>query len=242
MDNAAQNNERIATDKRIPHSRLIQYLVDSGASQLVVKTVCDMTRYGVYPEAADLAARNQSIISESLTNLKAKSESKPVWPDTVDSSGFQFGRKSVAELAGCHPLIVEFAAKTLTYSRVDFMVYDGLRTKIEQAKLVQQGMSKTMQSMHLPQKDGFSHAVDLVPVINGVPKWDWDQIYFIACAADRAAHELGIAERITWGGAWDRRLSDFGGDTNAFRKVVMEYCDRHPGKDFIDGPHWQLES
>jgi len=58
---------------------------------------------------------------------------------------------------------------------------------------------------------------------------------------DQAATELGIAHLITWGGAWDRKLSDFGGNERAYQAEVEAYKIRHPGKDFIDGPHFEIE-
>jgi peptidoglycan LD-endopeptidase CwlK len=58
---------------------------------------------------------------------------------------------------------------------------------------------------------------------------------------DEAATELGLAHKITWGGAWDRRLSDFGGERIAYEREVQEYRKRHPGPDFVDGPHFQME-
>lgn len=154
-------------------------------------------------------------------------------------SQFSFGRKSKTELAGVIPALVSVAELGLKLSTQDFMIYDGLRTKAEQSVLVAKGASKTMNSKHLPQADGFSHAIDAVPVVGTLPKWDWELIYHVALAIDQAATQLGVANRIVWGGAWDRRLSDFGGNSQAYRKVVEDYCARHPGKDFIDGPHFQ---
>ena len=246
MDNAAQNNEKVlrgeATDKRLPHSQLIQYLKEVGTAPRILQIVLEMTRHGVFPEGAELRGSvhdpklvelNRSVIDKAIDSLMFKQQS---WPNTLEDSRFKFGRKSCAELEGIDPLLEEFARRTLSHSEVDFMVFDGLRTPQEQRDLVARGASKTMQSYHLRGK-----AVDLVPIVDGIPKWDWEPIYFIVCAADRAATELGIAERITWGGAWDRRLSDFGGNVKEIRRVVEEYCERHPGKDFIDGPHFQLE-
>lgn len=123
----------------------------------------------------------------------------------------------------------------LKYSLQDFVVYDGIRTYKEQVALKSAGKSKTLQSKHL-----VGLAIDLVPWINGAPVWDWDGCYKIACAMDLAATELGIAHLITWGGAWDRKLSDFNADPRAYADAVVEYRNRHPGPDFIDGPHFEI--
>lgn len=154
-------------------------------------------------------------------------------------SGFKFGGKSNAELVGVLPIMVEVAELALRLSTQDFMIFDGLRTADEQRVLVAKGMSKTMNSKHLKQKDGYSHAFDAVPVVGSIPKWDWQLIYPVAYAVDQAATALGVADKIRWGGAWDRTLADFGGDVKAYEREVRLYCDRHPGKDFIDGPHFE---
>ena len=157
-------------------------------------------------------------------------------------SGFQFGRRSESELAGVIPVMVNVAHEALSLSTQDFMIFDGLRTNEEQHQLLKAGMTKTLQSKHLRQRDGFSHAFDAVPVVNGIPKWDWNLIYPVAHAVWRAAMDFGVADRITWGGAWDRRLSDFRDATaDDFKRYVAEYQSRHKGRDFIDGPHFQWE-
>lgn len=150
-------------------------------------------------------------------------------------SGFKFGPSSERELVGVNPDLVRVTRLALRYSLQDFTVYDGLRTVKEQEEHVRRGTSRTMQSKHLQ-----GLAVDLVPWINGAPKWDWDGCYKIACAMDLAATELGLAHRITWGGAWDRKLSDFGGDPKAYADEVQAYRSRRGGKAFLDGPHFEI--
>lgn len=159
------------------------------------------------------------------------------------SSNFVFGRKSKSELEGCHPILIEVATLALKHTMQDFMVHDGLRTVAEQRRHVANGASTTMNSKHLPQSDGFSHAMDLVPIIGGVPQWDWDGCYRIACAVDFAATELGYADKIRWGGAWDRTLADFGGDPGEYRKAVNDFASIRKGQGrrvFLDGPHYEL--
>lgn len=152
------------------------------------------------------------------------------------TSGFVFGASSERELVGVHPDLVRVTRRALELCNQDFCVFDGIRTLKEQAQYVKDGKSKTMQSKHLK-----GLAVDLVPWIGGKPVWDWNGCYKIACAMDQAATELGLAHKITWGGAWDRRLSDFGGDWQAYADEVAKYRNRHRGPDFIDGPHFEIE-
>lgn len=149
-------------------------------------------------------------------------------------TAFKFGAASTKELQGVKSELVTVTHLALSLSTQDFMVFDGIRTWKEQAEHVRRGTSKTMRSKHL---DGL--AVDLVPYINGGPKWDWEGCYKIAWAMDQAATQLGFAGNIRWGGAWDRVLSDFGGDFSDYIQEVNEYMNRHKGPDFIDGPHFE---
>ena len=55
---------------------------------------------------------------------------------------------------------------------LDATVFDGLRTLPEQRENLRRGVSKTLKSKHLPQADGYGHAVDIVPIINGQLAWD----------------------------------------------------------------------
>lgn len=146
---------------------------------------------------------------------------------------------SLHNLQGVHPKLVDCVKLAIGFTLQDFCVYEGLRTIQQQHINVQRGVSQTMDSMHIPQFDGLGHAVDLVPWINGKPTWDWTGCYKIAAAMDKAANQLGIAHNIRWGGAWDRRLSDFNSDPAAFAQATHDYAARHPGKDFLDGPHFE---
>ena len=147
-------------------------------------------------------------------------------------------KSSLRELTGVHPSLVAVVHRAIEITEQDFAVHDGLRTDQEQAALVASGASKTRNSKHIIQNDGYGHAVDLVPVINGKLRWEWGPIYMIAAAVDTAATELGVALR--WGGVWDKPLAAYGGSPEALRKETDAYCIRHPGQDFIDGPHFEL--
>lgn len=155
---------------------------------------------------------------------------------------FRFGSKSLAELRGVHPRLVDCVHRALQLSPVDFGVHDGLRTIDEQRRYVERGVSKTMNSMHLPQADGFSHAVDLVPYINGKLRWEWPPIFDIAAAMHRAATELHLPLR--WGGVWDRRFpQDFGSRPGSIKDEVDAYVQRRRSigrSAFLDGPHFEL--
>lgn len=213
-----------------------------------IRLLEEATRGGVLPEGWDgdpkslrfpvqqVPIRELPSVSDGvLVSGSGSTDRLPVVPD----SGFVFGKSSEKELIGVRPELIECARQALKRSEQDFIVYDGIRSIAEQRHYVQIGTSQTMESKHLPQPDGFGHALDLVPWIGGRPVWDWQGCYKIAAAMDVAATLMGIANRIRWGGAWDRRLSDFESNPTAYAKAVEQYRARHAGKDFIDGPHFE---
>lgn len=158
---------------------------------------------------------------------------------------FAYGPASRKELVGVHPLVVRFAELTLEKSPVDIAVADGLRTIAEQREYVRTGVSKTLESMHLPQSDGLGRAVDLVPFIGGRKRWEWPPIYQIAAAANAAAHELQLGGKIRWGGCWEfigtQQL--VGAGPEVFEDMVEAYGARRRAagkKPFTDGPHYEL--
>lgn len=156
---------------------------------------------------------------------------------------YNLGRKSLDELNGVHPRLVEVVKRAIQLTPVDFGVHDGLRTRDEQVRYVESGVSKTMNSKHLPQADGWGHAVDLVPYINGKLRWEWPPIYAVAAAMAIAAREQQLPLR--WGGVWDRRFPvDFPTYTaGGMERAVSAYTARQRARGrraFLDGPHFEL--
>lgn len=123
----------------------------------------------------------------------------------------KFGTASEKNLLGVHPLLVQVCYDAILI--MDFKVLDGVRTPEEQAINLIRGVSWTADSKHLPQSDGYSHAVDLAP-------WpvDWkdaEQFCVLAGVMKACAHRLGVTLR--WGGDWnmnnstrDERKRDYG--------------------------------
>lgn len=121
---------------------------------------------------------------------------------------------SEGRLKGVHPdlvRVVRRAAADWHDDNLSFIVTCGLRTLAEQKVLVAKGASKTLNSRHIPGKDGYSKAVDLAAMLNGKLKWDWPLYAKLAASMKAAA----AAEKVTieWGGDW---------------------------RTFKDGPHFQL--
>ncbi|KHK65874.1 M15 family metallopeptidase [Pseudomonas frederiksbergensis] len=148
-------------------------------------------------------------------------------------TNFKLGDVSIFELKNVHEDLVSVVKRALELTVQDFVVHDGIRSVVEQKKLMTAGASKTMDSRHLT-----GHAVDLVPYINGKLRWEWEPIYKIADAVRIAAKELEIP--IRWGGAWDINFTD----SEALPEyLVLDYVNRlkKTGKKaFIDGPHFEL--
>ncbi|UGL62820.1 endolysin [Xanthomonas phage MET13-T1] len=156
---------------------------------------------------------------------------------------FVLGTKSRASLRGVHPHLVKVVERAIQLTGVDFQVYEGLRTRERQATLVARGASQTMDSRHLPGRDGLGHAVDLVPLIDfdgdgkAELRWDWSLCYKVAMAVRQASLELNVP--IRWGGVWDRALADLADPEDE----VAEYVGRRKAmgkKAFLDGPHFEL--
>lgn len=114
---------------------------------------------------------------------------------------FVLGSKSMNTLEGVHPDLVRVVKRAITLTAIDFGVSEGVRTLETQKKYVAEGKSTTMNSMHLPQKDGFSHAVDLFCYDNnGKVTWDHAWFRYVIQAMFTAAIEEGV--QIQAGGLW----------------------------------------
>jgi hypothetical protein len=131
-----------------------------------------------------------------------------------------------ATLAGVHPDLVRIVERAADLSPVPFRVFEGVRTVDRQRENVRRGVSKTMNSRHIPGANGVCHAVDLVLAfdvdgdgdVDGSDHWAspvsrhggaaWRRL---ETAVKSAARELDVP--VEWGGDW---------------------------RSFKDYPHWQL--
>ena len=147
----------------------------------------------------------------------------------------KFSKKSKEKMKGVHPDLVKVLELAITYTKQDFSITEGVRTKQQQAIYVQTGKSQTMNSKHLVQKDGYSHAVDVVPF---PVSWDLEKFYVIADAVEKAAEQLNV--KIRWGGAWTTFVN--GIDDNEKEMVQKYSANRRKLKQqaFIDAPHFEL--
>lgn len=142
----------------------------------------------------------------------------------------QFSKASLTKLKGVHPDLVKVVmrcAKDWKDKQFTFGITCGVRTIEEQRILVKKGASRTMNSRHIPAKNGFSHAVDVVAMIDGKAKWDWSLYIRIANAMKAAA----IAEKVpvVFGGTW-----------SLLNSAKAEITAKNLSKTFPDGPHYEL--
>lgn len=153
--------------------------------------------------------------------------------------GFKLGKKSKNNLIGVHPDLVAIVERAIEITHQDFTVFEGVRSITKQKAYYAKGTSTTLHgSRHLIGKDGYAHAVDLVPYINGQLKWDWEGCYKIAEAVKQASIELGIP--IRWGGVWDQSLSEISGTTKQAQQRYVDKRLKAGQRAFADGPHFEL--
>lgn len=137
-----------------------------------------------------------------------------------------------AKLSLVNPRLVAVVWRAARISKQPFIVLEGVRTRQRQRDLVAQGKSQTLQSKHLA-----GQAVDIAPLVDGQPSWDWQYYWEVARAMDQAADELGVT--LTWGAAWN-------GTNNVWddpKQAVEEYKRIRRAQRrgvFLDGVHWEI--
>ena len=124
---------------------------------------------------------------------------------------FKLSQRSKDNLIDVHPDMVSVVERGLQLSPYDYGVSEGLRTPETQKEYFESGKSTTMNSLHLPQGDGYSHAVDLFIIVNGKVTWEHKYFRKVIQAIFTAAIELGV--QVEAGALW---------------------------RDFLDSPHIQL--
>lgn len=129
---------------------------------------------------------------------------------------YKLSKIGMARLENAHPLLQALIKEMLWY--VDFSLIESTRSLEQQKKNVAKGVSKTLKSKHLPDENGFSHAVDIWPYpaprrTDGELDSNSNAWTNLALVAFFCAGKLGI-QNLTWGGLW---------------------------KTLVDKPHFELE-
>ena len=122
-----------------------------------------------------------------------------------------FGKQSLKNLEGQHPDLVRLMKEAIKDSPIDFTITDGGRTVAMQQALYAKGRTAPggivtnadgvkNKSNHQAKADGFYHAVDLYPYVNGAIDFNdkANRLKTIADHIKNTAKRLGI--RINWGG------------------------------------------
>ena len=134
-------------------------------------------------------------------------------------------------LAGVHPDLVR-VVHTLAAGGALFRVEEGIRTVERQRQLVAKGASQTMASRHIT-----GHAVDLLPLVDGQPTFDWKYYFPLADAFRAAAIAEGVP--VIWGGAWNQEMAEYA-TAKAGQAAYVARVKEARRKPFLDGPHFEL--
>lgn len=159
---------------------------------------------------------------------------------------FAFGTRSTSNLRMAEPHLMACCKAAIAISTVDFGVPEKCwRTLAEEQQKVAQGLSHTLKSKHIIQADGYSHAVDLVPFIDGAFTWGVTQAFYEIAEAMRAA-SVQTGTPLVWGGVWDKNLADLPAGAEALSHAHAAYMQafhvQHGRYPFVDLPHAQLAS
>jgi len=122
-------------------------------------------------------------------------------------------QRSETSLKGVHPDLVKIYRRAVEISELDPVVTCGTRSVAEQRILVAKGASRTMNSRHIPGRDGFGKAIDVAFIFGPDLRWDGPLYKQFSGCMKQAARELKLS--VEWGGDW---------------------------RSFCDMPHFQLPS
>jgi len=148
--------------------------------------------------------------------------------------GFKLSKRSLANLEGVRPELIEVVNFAIQVTRIDFGVTEGLRTVDRQRELVASGASQTMNSKHIK-----GHAVDLMAYIGTRASWELNLYDDIADAMRLGALEVGVP--LVWGAAWN--VPDIREWDSTMQDAMDYYVDARRAqkrRPFIDGPHFEL--
>lgn len=124
---------------------------------------------------------------------------------------YRFSQRSLDRLDGVHPDLIRVAKRAIEITPYDFGITQGVRTIEEQEQLVADGKSQTMNSRHLVQDDGYSHAIDIAVYNRNGLTWEVGYYRKVVQAFFTAAIEENV--QINSGVLW---------------------------RTFVDGPHIEL--
>lgn len=113
---------------------------------------------------------------------------------------FRFGKTSLENLEQVHPELVRVAERAIQRSRIDFGISEGLRSYDQQVELLKQKKTTTLESLHLMQEDGFAHAIDIFPYVNG--KANYSERYFRPIIQTFITEAAVLEVQLEFGALW----------------------------------------
>lgn len=160
---------------------------------------------------------------------------------------YYLSQRSRENLLGVLPDLISVVSIAIGISTQDFgITARAVRTAEEQHALFLKGVTQkdgyTSKSNHQPWSDGLGHAVDLTPYVSGfiIDDRAWRLYPAIASAMSVAAKSLGMADRLMWGCNWIEPMGHYGSTIKDMTAAMERYKVEHPGRDFLDGPHFQM--
>lgn len=161
---------------------------------------------------------------------------------------FRLGTLSISKLLDAQLDLARDVRWAIDITTVDYSVHEVARDIERQKQLVAAGASRTLDSFHLPDKYGISHAADLVPWIAGKLQWQAGPCIEVAKSMWRAAKKYGTPT--TWGAVWDKLLvqldpENLQGEVEAY---IARWREAHPRPTnhkgywgpLVDYPHFQV--
>lgn len=130
---------------------------------------------------------------------------------------FHLSQNSEDALSGAELPLKKVVRRAIEITDVDFSVIETLRSEEQQRQNIENGVSWTMDSKHLPNHNGYAEAVDLYPWVNGRTNHDRKYYDRIAKAMFEAAAEVGYP--LTWGGFWWKDNGSTGRDCPHFERL-----------------------
>lgn len=124
------------------------------------------------------------------------------------SDEYKYSRASGAVLVTVHPKLRQLFQAVLPY--YDHTLLRGVRLVKQQQEYVRQGLSKTMDSRHLPgggidpklpEFPELSYAIDVAPFIGGKVSYEHRHVAHFAGYVLATSNSLNI--QIRWGGDWN---------------------------------------
>ena len=151
---------------------------------------------------------------------------------------FKLSARSRGKLEVVSPDLVAVVHRAIELTKVDFGVTYGVRTYAEQEELYNSGRSQTMNSKHLIQDDGYSHAVDLVAYFGSNVSWELNVYDDICDAMAEAAREVGCP--LKWGAAWSEGdIRTYPGTAEDAMNAYVDLRRSQGRRPFIDAPHFE---